>query len=55
MFNQDEHLNHSIDDIQSFVIYEKLYYLQELLQHLFTYISLFTQIYLYDSQTATEY
>ena len=55
MFNQDECLNHSVNDIQSFVIYKKLYHLQESLQHLFIYISLFTQAYLYDPQTATEY
>ena len=27
MFNQDKHLNHSVSDIQLFVICEKLYHL----------------------------
>ena len=55
MFNQNEYLYHSIDNIQSFIIYEKLYHLQRLLQHSFIYVSLFIQIYLYNSQTAIKY
>ena len=55
MFNQDEHLNHSADGIQLFVIYEKLYHLQRLLQHLFMYVPSFVQVYLYNPQAATEY
>ena len=55
MFNQDECLNHSTDEIQSFIICGKLYHLQESLQYLFTHVSLFTQVYLYNLQAATEY
>ena len=55
IFNQDKCLNHSVNDIQLFVIYKELYHLQELLQHLFMYVSSFAQTYLYNSQAATEY
>ena len=55
MFNQDKHLNHSVGEIQSFVIYEKLYHLQRPLQHSFTYVSSFAQVYLYNPQAATGY
>ena len=41
MFNQDEHLNHSADDIQLFVIHKELYHLQRLLQHSFMCVSSF--------------
>ena len=55
IFNQNECLNHSADEIQSFIICEELYHLQEPLQHLFTCVPSFAQTYLYDSQAATEY
>ena len=55
MFNQNEHLNHSIGDIQSFIIYEELYHLQGPLQHSFMCVSLFAQAYLYNSQAAIGY
>ena len=35
MFNKDECLNYLKDDIQSFIIYDELYYMHELLQHVF--------------------
>ena len=42
IFNQNECLNHSVSNIQLFIICEKLYHLQKLLQHSFMYVSLFT-------------
>ena len=55
MFNQNEHLNHSVSNIQSFIICEELYHLQGPLQHLFMCVSLFTQNYLYNPQAVTKY
>ena len=55
MFNQNEHLNHSISDIQLFVICGELYHLQGPLQHSFTHVPSFAQAYLYNPQAATRY
>ena len=55
MFNQDEHLNHSVCDIQLFVICGELYHLQGPLQYSFMCVSSFAQTYLYDPQAATGY
>ena len=55
MFNQNEHLNHLVSEIQSFVICGELYHLQGPLQHSSTYVPSFAQAYLYNPQTATGY